>query len=722
MLLTDIKSKAFQKIYFNFSLIAVLVLVALPCQMYLLNRTEIAWDGWNWLVNVLLVMIFLVGFALLIARYNKWVVPVVLFITRVVFIYIFIRAFFIPIDYGFMEGFGGIELDIVLDNDFWVSLGIIFLIAWVVFRKPDFVESILTILGVFLVCFIVYGHFEFYTSKVVENPGENGFSRFSKNDNVIVLSLDGVQNDVLIDFIKNKKDILASFSGFTAYSDVVSYAPTTNFSILSTVTGEHIVAGNSGMDFDSLMEKYSAASIAQVLGKNNYKVDVFNVPCELAADYDCDTTVSVLPSALAKKSGFTAYDISILRVLPKSLSWSLVNYLSRPEGSQLDMASKIVGDVTGGRYGMDIFSFRKMVEEIRLVEEPVFKFHHYAYSHHPIRFDENCVYQVQAFQNFESAVDEISCVLSELNQFFDKLKRLGIYEDALIVVASDHGYPDYLQPRHEDGSGYEGALVNAKGHHSWTASRYWPMLMVKLPNAKGSLGFSDRPASLVDIAPTVYDVTGLSGCKNNPCDGESLLVQRDKDSSHRRAIFYVGGKENINSRYDSTEIYSAMDIEGNYVEGVAKAIRNISLMNSSVECNEPVLFTRESGYFASGLSGVSRWGRRTAGKKTTLLFNLDDESCEDFELTLELKSFFSEQEPRHFAAVFFNDEKIGDIDIQSDEAEQPIFVFNFPPELLNRGGVNSLTLKNENVKPRKSKIGNKYFPGSSFGLVSMTIH
>jgi hypothetical protein len=237
------------------------------------------------------------------------------------------------------------------------------------------------------------------------------------------------------------------------------------------------------------------------------------------------------------------------------------------------------------------------------------------------------------------------------------MKRLGIYERALIVVASDHGYPDYLQPRRSDGGGYEGALVNAKGHSSWTASRYWPMLMIKPPHAEGSLKFSDRPASLVDIAPTVYDVTGLSGCKNNPCDGESLLVERNKNSRHRRAIFYIGGKENINSRYDSTEIYSAMDIEGNYVDGIANAIRNISLMNSFVECNEPLLFTRESGYFASGLSGASRWGRRTAGKETTLLFNLDTTTCEEFELTLELKSFFSEQEPNHAAAVFLNDEK-----------------------------------------------------------------
>jgi hypothetical protein len=66
--------------------------------------------------------------------------------------------------------------------------------------------------------------------------------------------------------------------------------------------------------------------------------------------------------------------------------------------------------------------------------------------------------------------------------------------------------------------------------------------------------------------------------------------------------------------------------------------------------------------------------------------------------------------------------KIGDIDIRADESEDSVVVFDFPPELLNRGGINSLTLKNENVKPRKSKIGNKYFPGSSFGLVSMTIH
>jgi hypothetical protein len=89
-----------------------------------------------------------------------------------------------------------------------------------------------------------------------------------------------------------------------------------------------------------------------------------------------------------------------------------------------------------------------------------------------------------------------------------KLKKIGAYDDSLIVVTADHGV-----------SFTAGAPMRTVTERNYPQIM-WPPLFVKYPGqSQGKL--DDRPAQSVDIVPTVADVLGVS--IPYAVDGRSLL-------------------------------------------------------------------------------------------------------------------------------------------------------------------------------------------------------
>lgn len=97
-----------------------------------------------------------------------------------------------------------------------------------------------------------------------------------------------------------------------------------------------------------------------------------------------------------------------------------------------------------------------------------------------------------------------------LGTFFDHLKSLGVWEESVIVILSDHG--EHLG---------EHGLFN----HS--VSVYEPLihvpLLIKYPQSSGLAGEDGRPVQNVDILPTLLELAGIDLRPPYPFDGECLL-------------------------------------------------------------------------------------------------------------------------------------------------------------------------------------------------------
>jgi arylsulfatase A-like enzyme len=111
----------------------------------------------------------------------------------------------------------------------------------------------------------------------------------------------------------------------------------------------------------------------------------------------------------------------------------------------------------------------------------------------------------------------------QVERLFQEMKRLGVFENALVVVTSDHGeeFLDHGQWEHQK-TLYEEQLRIP--------------LVVKLPNGHPGAAEPRRVSgqvSLVDVAPTVLEVIGIPAPPS--FEGRSLLTARDTDAGEAEA-------------------------------------------------------------------------------------------------------------------------------------------------------------------------------------------
>jgi arylsulfatase A-like enzyme len=118
----------------------------------------------------------------------------------------------------------------------------------------------------------------------------------------------------------------------------------------------------------------------------------------------------------------------------------------------------------------------------------------------------------------------IRSVDASVGVFLAYLKTLGLYDESLIVVTSDHGEE-----------------LGERGRHGWHSHALFDEqirvpLMVKLPRAKLRGTRVAAQVRLIDILPTILDVLGLN--LSASFEGSSLLglARGARESSTRLAV------------------------------------------------------------------------------------------------------------------------------------------------------------------------------------------
>lgn len=122
---------------------------------------------------------------------------------------------------------------------------------------------------------------------------------------------------------------------------------------------------------------------------------------------------------------------------------------------------------------------------------------------------------------------QIEALDAALGRFLEALDRHGVYDDALIIFAGDHGEMNC-----------ELGLVD-KGVYGHPKVALTP-LAVKLPGGDAAGGRCDALVSLLDIAPTILEVAGIAPAER--LDGESLLPRvRGQRSERTRPFIFEAG-------------------------------------------------------------------------------------------------------------------------------------------------------------------------------------
>ena len=120
--------------------------------------------------------------------------------------------------------------------------------------------------------------------------------------------------------------------------------------------------------------------------------------------------------------------------------------------------------------------------------------------------------------HYDSGISSADAYLGEV---IDKLVELGLYDEALIVVTSDHG----------ESLGESGRL----GHGGLYLEQILVPLIIKLPVSLGiESGLNNEPVELTDVMPTILDICGLPSPPD--LDGNSLLKIMQGNSKGREYL------------------------------------------------------------------------------------------------------------------------------------------------------------------------------------------
>ena len=141
-------------------------------------------------------------------------------------------------------------------------------------------------------------------------------------------------------------------------------------------------------------------------------------------------------------------------------------------------------------------------------------FAHVLLPHSPYNIDRDL--EVRGFNT--SWKEQALASVNLMSQFIQQLKDEGKYENATIIFQGDHG-EEFLEGQDK------GELPQQ------FYKRVKTLLLIKPPFAKGKLVNSRYPAQLLDVAPTLYSIVGISPLKG--FEGVDLFKQ---DNPQKREI------------------------------------------------------------------------------------------------------------------------------------------------------------------------------------------
>lgn len=337
-------------------------------------------------------------------------------------------------------------------------------------------------------------------------PSPAPMYEFSADMNVLHIVLDGFQSDIFGNIVRNDSvpGIEQTLEGFTFFADHMGTFPYTQLTVPLIVSGKvyqndrpvaDFVADvmrnpnvlNTALDAGFDVDIAAQSSLRSVYAQSRH-THAFSVPNNLHAK-----RVDYLSNDALRLA-----DLSLFRVAPHFLRFLIHQdelwFLQRLSSS---------GEYPNLNYFADIEFLRQLRESMTVTREnPTYKLFHLMLSHRPVVGTPDCEFDGIRRLTRETVTDQSVCALKRVMGVIEKMKELGIYDDALIVLMGDHGAWVGPESHAETGDDYDGPNASAVGLSI-------PLLAIKPPNSSASLTVSDAPTNIGDVARSISELAQL---------------------------------------------------------------------------------------------------------------------------------------------------------------------------------------------------------------------
>ena len=619
------------------------LLLFTPFIIYNFNRDEFNVSFSTILINVY-VPVFVVGVLILTAigliLRGKYHSRFVVFIFAIG-VLTWLQSTFILWDLGKLTGIKIVWENFfwqgVIDGAIWVAVIILALIFYRRVVRAAVVVSFILVLGqlghtVFLS--VIESKELFDRPKVTRLTAPESFYEFSKEKNVIVVLFDAFQSAIFEEIIEAEPRFRSELDGFVFFKETTGLFPFTEFSIPSFFSGKPY---QLDMPFeDYIRTSMNEETISTVFLDEGYEVDIVPLKVKYCGPH---TNCFLLPVPYGGSSEevervAAAYliDLSIFRAVPLFLKnflvyrdqqWQFLRIASPHEAGDEQFGSlEFLADMTQGA----------RIKEKR----PTFKYLHLFTTHLPYTITKECRPAGKVLTgNRANATNVSRCSLERFISFIKKLKSIGVYDNSLIVLMSDHG--TFWPPKSLYGENPE--LFSTHKNIKTIASLAMPLLVIKPPQGSAPFKVSIAQTTLLDLPATL---TSMMGTKKVISNGRPVFSIDPLQTRPRKFYNYRPCRDCTIDGYFVP--FEEFDIRGSLFDFASWEYAGLKhATNDTTRPPERVEFKpggKMNYLFMNWYKkyekhkGIGEWGRWAMGGSATMMLTLPTESDAEMKVRL----------------------------------------------------------------------------------------
>jgi hypothetical protein len=334
----------------------------------------------------------------------------------------------------------------------------------------------------------------------------------SRSKNVIHVVLDAYMSELFGEAVEVDPDYFnRTFTGFVYFRDHLGAFPTTRASMPAMLTGQTY---RNAKPFQQFLEStLHRRSIATALASQGFEVRSITFqpsehPSAISAArpvvrYTIPTPYGTYDDYV-RFSAMQLFDLAAFRHAPQLLKPMVYNE-DQWLWQRLLLPDSLMGqDSRTARASSHAAFLTALADDLSVgVDAPVYQFVHVAIPHPPIVLDADCRFVEPRDTTRDLYAGQSRCAVALVGRLLDRLRALGIYDDSIVLITSDHGW---RLPRR--GHPLAGVSTPA-GDLQSVAMTAMPLLLVKPKGASGPLRASMAPTSITDVAATIANLAGL---------------------------------------------------------------------------------------------------------------------------------------------------------------------------------------------------------------------
>ncbi|OJW50109.1 MAG: hypothetical protein BGO67_01915 [Alphaproteobacteria bacterium 41-28] len=480
---------------------------------------------------------------------------------------------------------------------------------------------------------------------------------FASDRNIVVILADMLQGSTLEQYFMMNPKEQNNFQGFTLFSRATSPFPYTNYGAPALFSGNMYSSSSNKSSVQARKDAETSSFLTDAIS-SGFDNTVIGLSCIKAHE----NQISYVPATPEEKA-LTLFSLSIQRMIKKS-----VHILGFDPQMML-----LVG-------------YKKTSKDImeRLAVAPIGKsknkilFFHSMVPHAPLVFRRKYLKSMPLFLkplewNVENYWDEMGFFVGQVTRLLDHMKRIGIYDNALIIVTGDHGHfigeqdDLYKYPGTEDFDGIQ------KGPWARTAAMYNAAILIKPPLMRDSLQISRVASSTLGLRPLI---------KRYLTDKTSDLLKDFEILGKNKVVVF---KDKIKSNpYEVVDDHVVLEFTGNVSSLPEEFVKNISKYND-ISYKIGMKITDIGEYL------VGPWIRDNdhawlKGRPAKLVIRPSGVEKKIYKLQMVLKGLLNNKHRVQRVRLWLNDKELGMLSIK--KRKKNMVELEIPMDLLVNDSIN----------------------------------